>query len=207
MKKVAIVDYGLANIRSVQNALSCFQVDVSVARTGGELIGSDAIVLPGVGSYDAGMKGVRSHGHEDALNEMVVRGNTPFLGICLGLQFLFESSSEGTQPGLGWLPGKLELFPSGNGAPKVPHMGWSDVEILKPDGLFRGLNPPHTFYFVHSYHLPMNSEAESFASAVCDYGKSFVAAVETNNIYAAQFHPEKSQLTGMKMISNFLENI
>ncbi len=207
MKKIAIVDYGLANIRSVQNALNCFQVEVHVAETGSELAKADAIILPGVGSFDAGMQGLRERGHEDVLSELVMKKKVPFMGICLGLHFIFESSSEGTEKGLGWLPGELHVFPSGKGLPKVPHIGWSDVDILNPDGMFRGLRSPYTFYFVHSYHLPMTFRGEGYTAATCDYGVPFVAAVEYENIFATQFHPEKSQLAGMKLIENFLESV
>ncbi|MGE4552955.1 MAG: imidazole glycerol phosphate synthase subunit HisH [Desulfovibrionaceae bacterium] len=203
MKTVAIVDYGLANIRSVVNALSCFEVEVRVADRGAELAGADAIVLPGVGSFDAGMRGLRERGHDEALTRLVREQGVPFLGICLGLQFLFESSEEGEAPGLGWFAGRLRRFPSGPGALKVPHVGWSDVEVADAP-LFRGLVPPHTFYFVHSYYLPREGEAAAAAAATCDYGLTFVAAVERDNIAATQFHPEKSQLAGLKLLENFL---
>jgi glutamine amidotransferase len=205
MTTVAIVDYGLANIRSVVNALECFAAEILIAEKGDELKKADKIVLPGVGSFDAGMRGVRERGHEAALNELVMEKGVPFLGICLGLQFLFEGSEEGGEPGLGWLPGKCTRFPSGKGLPKVPHMGWSDIEVVKQGSrLFEALVPPLTFYFVHSYHAPYQEGAE-WAAATCEHGKVFTAAVEKNNLFAAQFHPEKSQLAGMKLLETFLE--
>lgn len=203
MKKVAIVDYGLANIRSVVNALSCFDLELTVAETGAGLEDAQAIVLPGVGSFDAGMQGLRQRGHEEALNRLVRGQGVPFLGICLGLQFLFESSEEGQSNGLGWFPGRLLRFPSGPGEAKVPHMGWNDVE---PSGgqLFRNLVPPYTFYFVHSYYIPLEA-AQNLNPAVCRYSRPFAAAIESGNIAATQFHPEKSQLAGMKLLESFLE--
>lgn len=203
--KIAIVDYGLANIRSVVNALECFAVEISIAKRGEELRDADKIVLPGVGSYDAGMRGMRERGHEEALNELVLDRGVPFLGICLGLQFLFEGSGEGEERGLGWLPGTCGRFPSGKGALKVPHIGWSDVEIVNPESrLFSELLPPLTFYFVHSFHAPYR-EGNEWAAATCEYGLKFTAAVERDNVYATQFHPEKSQLAGMKLLETFLE--
>lgn len=201
------MDYGLANIRSVVNALECFAVDMIIAERGEELRGADKIVLPGVGSFDAGMRGVRRRGHEEALKELVVEKGVPFLGICLGLQFLFEGSEEGVEQGLGWIPGRCWRFPSGPGNPKVPHMGWSDVEVVNPESrIFADLVPPLTFYFVHSYHAPY-VEGDKWCAAVCDYGLRYTAAVEMGNVFATQFHPEKSQLAGMKLLETFLERI
>lgn len=205
MSRIAIVDYGLANIRSVVNALECFAVDIVIAEKGATLKGADKIVLPGVGSFDAGIRGVKERGHDQALHELVLDQGVPFLGICLGLQFLFEGSEEGTEPGLGWLPGVCQRFPSGPGLPKVPHMGWSDVDVVKSDSvLFSDLVPPLTFYFVHSYHAPY-LEGAGWASAACEHSRTFTAAVEKDNVFATQFHPEKSQLAGMKLLETFLE--
>ncbi len=205
---VGIVDYGLANIRSVVNALECFAVKILIAECGGDLRKADKIVLPGVGSFDAGMRGIRERGHEDALREMVLEKGSPFLGICLGLQFLFEGSREGRERGLGWIPGRCARFPSGPGRPKVPHMGWSDVEVVRPESrLFAQLVPPMTFYFVHSYHAPYDRSTEEWSVAVCDHGLRFTAAVERGNVFATQFHPEKSQLAGMKLLETFLERV
>lgn len=206
-RQIAIVDYGLGNIRSVMNALECFDVDVQVAETGKDLVKAHGIVLPGVGSFDAGMRGLRERGHEEALNGLVREEKVPFLGICLGFQFMFEGSEEGTERGLGWLPGRLKCFPVGKGYLKVPHIGWSDVVLRKSEGVFRDLLSPHTLYFVHSYYLPLSVGNDPEIAAVGQYGCPFVAAVEYENIVATQFHPEKSQLAGMKMIENFLSSI
>jgi len=208
LTRVAVVDYGLANIRSVVNALECFGVSLSVAKNGLGLDGAEKIVLPGVGSFDAGMRGLRQRGHLDALNELVREKGVPFLGICLGLQFLFEGSEEGGEEGFGWLPGFCREFPSGRQNPKVPHMGWSDIKVvMEQSRLLSELRPPMTFYFVHSYYAPYVEDSMPFSSAVCAYGLRFVAAIETENIYATQFHPEKSQLAGMKLLETFLKKI
>lgn len=200
---VAVVDYGLANIQSVLNALECFTPNLRVAARGADLAGADRIVLPGVGHFAKGMRGLRERGHEEALNALVRDGGVPLLGICLGFQFLFEGSDEGEERGLGWLAGRIVRLPEGRGV-KVPHIGWSDVTCPQPSRLFAEIKPPIEFYFVHSYCAPNSGEAAACASAVCSYGGGFVAAIEKKNIHATQFHPEKSQLAGMKLIETFL---
>ena len=201
--RVAVVDYGLANIQSVVNALECFTSNVVVAADPAHLDGADKIILPGVGHFDAGMRGLRERGHEAALNRIVREAGTPLIGICLGFQFLFSGSEEGSEPGLGWIEGRFERFPRQEGL-KVPHMGWSEVVCPRSSRLFAGLNPPWEFYFVYSYYLPNKGEAAACASAVCDYGQPFVASIERGNLFGTQFHPEKSQLGGMKLIETFL---
>ena len=208
MVKIAIVDYGLANIRSVVNALECFDTELIIAESGADLKKADKIVLPGVGSYDAGMRGLKERGHVEALEDMVIEKKKPFLGICLGLQFLYEGSEEGSERGLSWISGICRRFNSGPHHPKVPHMGWSDIEIvMEKSRIFAQLHPPFTFYFVHSYYAPYEKESNQFSAAVCDYGVLFTTAVEKENIFATQFHPEKSQLAGMKLLETFLEAI
>ncbi len=203
MTTVAIVDYGLANIRSVVNAFDCLGAEVRLAAAGDELEGADKIVLPGVGSFDAGMRALRERCHAAALDRLVRGGGTPFLGICLGLQFLYEASAEGREPGLGWISGRLERFPEGPGNPKVPHMGWNEIEPVRESTLFASFDGPTDFYFVHSYYVP--TTAAEGAAAFAEYGRRFVAAVECDNVFAVQFHPEKSQLAGMKLLENFLD--
>ena len=200
---VAVVDYGLANIQSVLNALECFTPNVRIAARGAELAGADRIVLPGVGHFVKGMRGLRERGHEEALNTLVRDGGVPLLGICLGFQFLFAASDEGDERGLGWIDGRVVRLPQAPGV-KVPHIGWSEVTCPRSSLLFAEIKPPIEFYFVHSYCIPNTGEAESCASAVCTYGSCFVAAIEKRNIHATQFHPEKSQLAGMKLIETFL---
>jgi imidazole glycerol-phosphate synthase subunit HisH len=200
---VVVVDYGLANIQSVVNALECFTPNIRIAETGDDIAGATRIVLPGVGHFDEGMKGLRSRGHVAALEAQVLEGGVPLLGICLGLQFLFEGSDEGVEPGLGWISGRVRRISEGNGT-KVPHMGWSEVTCPRPSRLFAELQAPIEFYFVHSYCALNVGEAARLASATCTYGDDFVAAFERENIFATQFHPEKSQLAGMKLLETFL---
>lgn len=200
---VAVVDYGLANIQSVVNALECFTPHIRIAATGQDLVSAERIVLPGVGHFDEGMKGLRARGHVEALEKLVREGGVPMLGICLGFQFLFEGSEEGSEAGLGWIAGRIARITEKPGV-KVPHMGWSEVECPRPSRLFKEIQPPMEFYFVHSYCAPNTGEAAARASAVCPYGQPFVAALERDNVFATQFHPEKSQLTGMKLLETFL---
>ncbi len=203
-RRIAVIDYGLANIRSVVNALNCFDVDVTVAENGAALGDAKLIVLPGVGSFDAGMRGLNERGHVEALQRRVVEAGVPYLGICLGMQFVFEGSEEGSAPGLGWVKGRVERFPSGQDQPKVPHVGWNEVEVAPSSKLMAALQSPADFYFVHSYYAPLVC-THGIASGICDYGVQFCAALERDNIAAVQFHPEKSQLGGMKLLETFLQ--
>jgi len=200
---VVVVDYGLANIQSVVNALECFTPNVRIAESGNDLAGAARIVLPGVGHFDEGMRGLRSRGHVAALEAQVLGAGVPLLGICLGLQLLFEGSDEGVESGLGWISGRIRRIDKENGE-KVPHMGWSEVTCPRPSRLFADLKPPIEFYFVHSFYAPNSGEAANVASATCAYGGEFVAAFERGNIFATQFHPEKSQLAGMKLLETFV---
>jgi imidazole glycerol-phosphate synthase subunit HisH len=200
---VAVVDYGLANIQSVVNALECFTPNIRVAASGDELDGADKIILPGVGHFDEGMRGLRARGHDRALERLVREMHVPLLGICLGFQFLFEGSDEGAERGLGWVEGQIKRIPSAPGV-KIPHIGWSELDCPRPSRLFAELLPPIEVYFVHSFCAPNTGEAGRIATAVCDYGSPFVAAIERGNLFATQFHPEKSQLVGMKLLETFL---
>jgi glutamine amidotransferase len=184
------------------NALECFTPNIRIAETGDDLAGATRIVLPGVGHFDEGMKGLRSRGHVAALEARVLAAGVPLLGICLGLQFLFEGSDEGVEPGLGWVSGRIKRI-EGNSV-KVPHMGWSEVTCPRPSRLFAEIKAPIEFYFVHSFCATNSGEAAGLASATCAYGTEFVAAFERGNIFATQFHPEKSQLAGMKLLETFL---
>ena len=202
MQRIAVVDYGLANIRSVVNALECFHVSVKVAERPAELEAADKIVLPGVGSFDAGMRGLEQRHLKEALRECVVQRGRPFLGICLGFQFLFEASEEGSEGGLGWIAGRIVRFDADKA--KVPHIGWTEVDLRPGSRLFEGIHSPSDFYFVHSYYAPDSGDAARLSSGKCEHGVRFVASLEKDNVFAMQFHPEKSQLAGMKLIGNFL---
>lgn len=186
------------------NALACLGHELSVAETGAALGDAEVIVLPGVGSFDAGMRGLRARGHDEALERRVRHDGVRYVGICLGMQFLFAGSEEGREPGLGWVEGAVRRFPSGAGAPKVPHMGWDEVSIRPGSRMFAAIEPPADFYFVHSYYAPREGEADRIAAATARHGLEFVAAVERDNVFAVQFHPEKSQLAGLKLLETLL---
>jgi imidazole glycerol-phosphate synthase subunit HisH len=204
MLRVGIIDYGLANMKSVGNAFACFDVDARPVATPAGLDTVERVVLPGVGSFDMGMQALRERGFVEALERRVRDGGLPCLGICLGLQFLFEGSEEGSETGLGWIRSKIQRFPVGANQPKVPHIGWSDVTVATPRRLFAEMEQRVDFYFVHSYYAPLDDATKGVATATCDYGVEFVAGLENENVMAVQFHPEKSQLAGMKVIENFL---
>lgn len=211
-RSIVVIDYGLANIRSVVNALSCFRLPVEVAEQGRELANAAALVLPGVGSFDMGMRNLRARGHVDALQELVVERDVPFLGICLGLQFALEGSEEGDEPGMGWFPHTARRLPteSPDGrVVKVPHIGWNEVDIANGGELLEGIGSGTDFYFNHSYYFPRPDGAADTDALLhtTNYGLGFVSAVERGNVSLVQFHPEKSQLAGMKLLENFVSHL
>lgn len=199
-----MIDYGMGNLRSVTNALRSLGGDAAVVSAPEELQSAEKIVLPGVGAFADGMRNLRAGGWADALEREVRGKGKPFLGLCVGLQLLAESGSEhGSTRGLGWIGGSVERFASDNGL-RVPHIGWNDVEFAEGNSMYEGLGSGDAFYFVHSFVLRPTDE--SVVSGWCDYGGPFAASVETENIRAAQFHPEKSHRAGLQLLKNFLES-
>ena len=209
---VAIVDYGAGNLRSAskafERAVRELDADIEVAVTSEpEFVRrADRIVLPGVGAFADCMAGLTAvKGMRNALEERVIKGGVPFLGICVGMQLLAtEGREKGVHPGLGWIPGAVtRLEPAGS--LKVPHMGWNTLRFTQPHALFEGIADGEEglhAYFVHSYHLATDSAATLYATA--EYGQTVTACVGRDNIFGTQFHPEKSQTLGLKLISNFL---
>ena len=199
---VAIIDYDAGNLKSVQKALEHLGAEVCATRDREVLLKSDHIILPGVGAFGQAMDNLERYGLVDTIKEVVKRG-IPFLGICLGMQLLFESSeeSEGVQ-GLSLLPGKIIKIPKMDGL-KIPHMGWNSLELRNKATLFQGL-PEHPYvYFVHSYYLEAKRELD--VSAVAEYGTTLHVSVERENLFGCQFHPEKSGEIGLTILKNFLE--
>ncbi len=204
----AILDYGSGNLRSAEKA---FQRMAAETGRGGPIVvtadaqavrRADRIVLPGVGAFADCARGVEAAGMREVLEERVVRGGAPFLGICVGMQLMATVGREhGDWPGFGWIPGAVERLAPADPALKVPHMGWN---ALAPGGhpLFAGIAPGDHAYFVHSYHL--RPEDPAHALATVDHGGPVVAAVGRDNLAGTQFHPEKSQATGLRLIANFL---
>lgn len=201
MLKIAIIDYGMGNIESVANAFKQLDTQFFVANTSAQLKMASAVVLPGVGAFPAAMKNLQNTGLDDALYESVVVQQKPFLGICLGLQLIAKDSTEQTfSMGLGWINGHVTRLDRHENLP-VPHVGWNEVVRTRQSVLFHQISENSHFFFDHSYHL--ECEIENIA-AICDYGKARVASIEKGHIFAVQFHPEKSQRNGLKLLRNFL---
>ncbi|MEZ3436991.1 MAG: imidazole glycerol phosphate synthase subunit HisH [Lachnospiraceae bacterium] len=199
---IAIIDYDAGNIRSVEKAFALLGQEALVTRDYRKIISADKVVLPGVGAFGDAMGKLRSYGLDEVIYE-VVRRNTPFLGICLGLQLLFEQSDESPGvEGLGVLKGKILKIPEGEGL-KIPHMGWNSLEFVGEGRLFKGISSKPYVYFVHSYYL--KAEDEEIVTAVTDYGTRIHASIESGNVFACQFHPEKSSDTGIQILKNFVE--
>lgn len=201
---IAIVDYHMGNVKSVQNGCEAVGVTATITDNPEDIAKADAIILPGVGAFGEGMERLHSLGLVNVLHDKVLKNKTPFLGICLGLQFIAQRSFEyGEHAGLGWIDGDVVLIEPDDPNCKVPHMGWNSVKLIGSSPLFEGLQPDPTFYFVHSYHLHLRDESVCIAS--CEHGQILTAAVQKENIYATQFHPEKSQGAGLVVLRNFLQ--
>ena len=199
---IAIIDYGAGNIMSVMKALDFLDYEYILTSDQNELMKADKVILPGVGSFKDAMDKLDANNLTDVIRQIVEK-KTPFLGICLGLQLIFESSQEAPGvKGLSLLPGKCVKFPE-NKELKVPQIGWNSLSFPKESKLFKGINEGEYVYFVHSYYL--QAENKEDVAAVSDYGIVFDAAIEHENIFACQFHPEKSSDVGLKIIKNFVE--
>lgn len=199
---IAIIDYGAGNIQSVSKALAHIGCEAFITRNKDKILKADGAVLPGVGSFGDTMDTMTEYGIKDTVIEYAKSGK-PFLGICLGLQLLFPKSEESPDAkGLGIFDGRITKIPSGEGL-KIPHIGWNSLDIKKSDGLFKGIGKNPYVYFVHSYFL--NASDKSIVSAQTEYGVTIDAAVERGNVYATQFHPEKSGETGLKILRNFAD--
>lgn len=197
----AVIDYDAGNIKSVEKALLKLGEQAVITRDREVILNADRVILPGVGAFGAAMEKLRSYGLEEVIHKTVEKG-TPFLGICLGLQLLFEESeeSEGVE-GLGLLPGKIVRFSEDNGL-KIPHIGWNSLKFPRPGRLFSGVPEESYVYFVHSYYL--KAEEEAIVTATAEYGELVHASVEKDNIFACQFHPEKSSEVGLTILKNFI---
>ena len=197
---IAIIDYDAGNIRSVEKAMSFLGAEAVLTRDRDTILKADKAILPGVGNFKDAMVRIREYGLEDTIHEFV-KSKKPFLGICLGLQLMFESSEESPgEKGLCLLPGKCMKIPSDE--LKVPQIGWNSLMFPKKSKLFDGISDGAYVYFVHSYYLESGDESD--VAATTEYGVHIHAAVEHDNIFACQFHPEKSSDVGLKILKNFI---
>ncbi len=200
---IAVIDYGAGNLQSVIKALNYIDCKCIVTNKKDEIMNCDGALLPGVGSFGDAMHSMNNSGVTVAVNEFIKTGK-PFLGICLGLQLLFGGSEESPDDaGLNILKGSITKIPDCDGTLKIPHMGWNSLNIQKYDGLYKGMEGSPYVYFVHSYYL--KAEDPQIVSATTEYGALIDASVQYQNIYATQFHPEKSGRTGLKILNNFVD--
>lgn len=199
---IAIIDYDAGNIRSVEKALKFLGQDVKITRDPEEILSAEKVILPGVGAFGDAMRKLKEYGLDQVIRKTAGKG-TPFLGICLGLQLLFERSDEAPGvEGLGILKGEILRLPEKEGY-KIPHMGWNSLELIHNGRLFQDLPEDPYVYFVHSYYL--KAADETIVKARTEYTTAIDASVEQGNVFACQFHPEKSSETGLKILKNFVE--
>lgn len=199
---IAIIDYDAGNMKNVEKAIRKLGYDVVLTRNENELFHAEKVILPGVGAFGDAMKNLRQYGMDEVIRSITEKG-IPFLGICLGMQLLFEKSEEAQGVrGLGLLKGEIRKIPNQEGI-KVPHMGWNSLHLQNGGRLFKGMENDPYVYFVHSYYL--KAEEEQIVKATTRYGVEIHASVEKENLFGCQFHPEKSSDTGMRILKNFVE--
>lgn len=202
--KVCIIDYGVGNLRSVKNALDMMRVDSVISSDVDHIKRASHLILPGVGSFEAGMKGLRERGLVEILREEVMVNNKRILGICLGMQLFASKGYEyGEFDGLDFIKGKVVKIDNEKSKLRLPHIGWNNVVVEGDHVITRGFEKEPIFYFVHSFHfVPDDSRA---IAGVCEYGHKIAAIIESENIFGSQFHPEKSHSDGIRILSNFLQ--
>ena len=204
---IAVIDYGIGNVSSIINMFRKIGETAILTSDIEQIKKADKLILPGVGAFDVGMKGLEDHGLIDIIKDMALQENKPLLGICLGMQLLGRKSEEGIRSGLGLIPFDNKRFSFSNDIQlKIPHMGWDIISSYqKEDLLLQEVSEAQRYYFVHSYHAVCDSEENVLMR--CDYGYSFCAAVKKDNIYGVQFHPEKSHKFGMILLENFARRV
>ena len=201
---IAIIDYGLGNIKAFANVYKQQNITAVIARHPYQLREADKIILPGVGSFDYAMDLLNASGMRETLDELVVQKHIPVMGICVGMQILARSSEEGKSPGLGWIDALVKRFDplTFNHSASIPHMGWNDVKPVGKSPLMNNLELNARFYFLHSYYFHCNNSEDTIAAT--EYGIQFASAVgHHGNIYGVQFHPEKSHQWGVQLLRNF----
>jgi imidazole glycerol-phosphate synthase subunit HisH len=200
---ITIIDYGLGNIKAFLNVYERLSIPVKVARIPEEVENATKIILPGVGSFDYAMRQLNRSGIREALEKRVLDDKIPVMGICVGMQMLADSSEEGIESGLGWIKGRVCKFDA-NLIPfksRLPHMGWNTIFPKENISLFNGIENQARFYFLHSYYFECDKESEVISKT--DYGITYASAVNNENVFGVQFHPEKSHSYGIRLLNNF----
>ena len=200
---IAIVDYGMGNLRSVQKAFERINIPVIISSDRNQILNAKKIVLPGVGNFEKGMINLQTENLIGTLTEAVINRKLPILGICLGMQLMTEFSEEGSVNGFGWVKAKTKKFTLKDNTIKIPHMGWNNIRVVKYSPITWNISPDDLFYFVHSYYV--TCEVQNDVLATTDYSGTFVSAFQKENIYGCQFHPEKSHDAGLKILKNFAD--
>jgi glutamine amidotransferase len=201
-EEIVIIDTGIANIASVANMLKKAGAKAIISSDKQLISSAGKLILPGLGAFDTAMKEIRRNNIDKAINKAIYDNQAHLLGICLGMQLLFEHSEEGSEPGLGLIPGIVRAFDRSkiSREQRIPNMGWRYIEAGKSDTLFKQVEEPAKFYFVHSYHAPLDT---SYATAYCTHGYRFPCAVTKGKVSGVQFHPEKSHKYGLTLLKNF----
>ena len=197
---IGIINYGLGNVQSFINSFRVLGISAISISNKDQLKRIDRLILPGVGSFDSAIRKFNNSGLRDDIEDLVFNNNLPIMGVCIGMQIMANSSSEGDLSGLGWINGEVEIIDQKNSL-ILPHMGWNEIKVEKENAkLFSNL-PSKRFYFLHSYHFVTNQNSSKIAYV--NYGEDILAAISKNNIYGCQFHPEKSHSAGLSVLKNF----
>jgi len=200
---ITIIDYGSGNIRAIGNIYDTLKINYKIAKSPEEVIGAEKIFLPGVGAFDETISMLDKTGFREVLDFEVMQNKVPIIGICVGMQILAESSEEGKLPGLGYIKGKVRKMDASllNQKPKLPHLGWNSLEISRQSELLKNIDSELGFYFLHSYYFECENQEDVLTTTT--YGKSFASAINHDNVYGIQFHPEKSHHNGINLLHNF----
>jgi glutamine amidotransferase len=200
---ITIIDYGSGNIRAIGNIYDKLKIDYKIAKSPEQVIGAQKIFLPGVGAFDETISMLDKTGFREVLDFEVIQNKVPIIGICVGMQILAESSEEGKLPGLGYIKGKVRKMDASllNQKPKLPHLGWNSLEISRKSALLKNIDSEMGFYFLHSYYFECENQEDILTTTT--YGKSFASAINHDNVYGIQFHPEKSHHNGINLLHNF----
>ncbi len=200
---ITIIDYGSGNIRAIGNIYDKLNVDYFIAKKPEQVVGAKKIFLPGVGAFDETISKLDSTGFREVLDIEVLQNKVPIIGICVGMQILAETSEEGSLNGLGYIKGKVKKMDASllMQKPRLPHLGWNSIEINRPNELLKNIDPEFGFYFLHSYYFECTDKDDVLTTTT--YGKPFASAVNHENVYGIQFHPEKSHQNGITLLHNF----